>query len=383
MNNEAEKWVIGGLLLNPENIDRVRRFVLAGDFINPDHSKIFTVIEEISDREDIPLDLSIIYSALKEEDRVVEIAKYLEQDIPSDVALEYWCKVVKKQSLERRLKELTNREDIDLGEVEAIIHDLGTIGKDAPLYRPISKIPTLSEEPKSQIKTGFADLDRNLKFGPGNLMVIAGRTGEGKSSLGLEILHCVSKEKSVGVISVEMTGQEVRERVYNSFSDLPENFLVADPPALSTSDLKHICKAMRDEHGVELILIDYLQLIREREDFRTRHLEVSHIIRRIKELAKELQIAIITISQLSRSIEYRGNGSLPSLSDLKESGDIEYACDSILFIHQPQRGDEDYRGETVKLLILAKNRWGKKGKIKVYWDEDKTKFGNFQEGNGL
>jgi replicative DNA helicase len=378
---EAEQWVIGGLLINPENIDRVRGLVSAEDFINPSHLKIFSVIEELSDREDIPLDLSIIYSVLKEtEGDEVKIAKFLENDIPTDVALPYWAKVVRKQSLERKLKELTSEENINLSAAETIIHELGNLDKEAPLYRPISKIPALSTEPKSQIETGFIDLDRHLRFGRGNLLGIAGRTGEGKTSLGLGIAHHVSREKAVGVISLEMTGEEVRERIHNSFGHLPENFLVADPPALSTMDLKHICKTMKDEQGIELILVDYIQLMREREDFRARHLEVSHIIRRIKEIAKELQIAIIAISQLSRSIDYRGSGSLPSLSDLKESGDIEYACNSILFLHQPQKGDEDYRGENIKLLILAKNRWGRKGKIKVYWNEKKTKFGNYQEG---
>jgi replicative DNA helicase len=138
---------------------------------------------------------------------------------------------------------------------------------------------------------------------------------------------------------------------------------------------------MKNEEGVEVILVDFLQMMRETENFRSRHLEVSHVIRRIKEFAKELQIAMIVISQLSRSIDYRGEGSYPTLSDLKESGDIEFAADEILFIHQPQEKDDDYRGENVKLLIFAKNRWGQTGKIKVFWDGPKTKFGNYQDGS--
>ncbi len=182
-----------------------------------------------------------------------------------------------------------------------------------------------------------------------------------------------------------MTGGEVRARIKDSFDDLPKNFFVSDPSALSTLELKQICKGMKNKEKVEVILIDYLQLMREREDFRSRHLEVSHIIRRIKEIAKELQIAMIVISQLSRSIDYRVEGSYPTLSDLKESGDIEFASDEILFIHQPQppkegKKDNDYKGENVKLLILAKNRWGQTGKVKVYWNGPKTKFGNYQEG---
>lgn len=375
---EAERWVIGSLLINPENIERVRRWVSREDFFDFSHSKIFAVIEEINDRDDIPLDLSTIYSFLKDDQ--IEIAKFLEQETPTDETLAYWARMVKKQSLERKLRESADKEDIDLGNMEAIIHGLEGLGKDTPLYRPIIKIPSLLEQPGILIKTGFVDLDLLLKFGPGHLMVIAGRTGEGKTSLGLGILHYISREKPVGVVSIEMTGEEVRGRIENSFGGLPKNFFISDPSALSTLELKQTCKAMKNENGVELILIDYLQLLREREDFRSRHLEVSHIIRRIKEIGKELEIAMIVVSQLSRSIDHRGEGSYPTLSDLKESGDIEFAADEILFIHQPVKGNEDYRGENVKFLILAKNRWGRMGKVSVYWDGSKTKFGNYQKG---
>ena len=269
--------------------------------------------------------------------------------------------------------------------MEAIIHDLEGLGKDTPLYRPLDKIPPFLEKPESLIKTGFIDLDHLLKFGLSDLMIIAGKTGEGKTSLGLGILYHISKEKPVGVVSIEMAGERVRARIENSFGDLPKNFFVSDSSELSTLELKQICKGMKNEERVEVILIDYLQLMYEREDFRSRHLEISHIIRRIKGIAKELQIAMIVISELSRNIDYRVMGSYPTLSDLKESGDIEFASDEILFIHQPQppkegKKDDDYKGGNVKLLILAKNRWGRKGKVSVYWDDLKTKFGNYQEG---
>lgn len=212
-------------------------------------------------------------------------------------------------------------------------------------------------------------------------MIISGKTSLGKTSLGLQIADYISKEKPVGIVSLEMTGEEIRSRFENSFGYLPGNVFISDPPALSTVEFKQICKAMKSEQGIQVILLDYLQLMMEREDFRSRHLEVSHIIRRIKEFGKELHLAMIVISQLSRGIDHRGEGSLPSLSDLKESGDQEFAGDEILFLHQPIKGDEDYRGLNVKLLILAKNRWGPTGKIKVFWDAEHTKFGNFQEGD--
>jgi len=381
---EAEKWVIGGLLINPENIDRVKGKLSVEDFSDPTLSKTFATLEEIHHREDVPLERLTIYTILKESLKPdeFEIVQYVGDDIPTDATLEYWTKVVRKQSLERTLREYTDEEDPDPVKIEAVTRELVNLGKNEILYRPIKEVPPISKNRESEIKTGLIDLDRNQKFSPGDVIVIAGRTGEGKTALGTGILYKMSKERMVGMISLEMTAEEVRTRLESSFGDLPDNFFIADPYALTTLDLKTICKAMREEQGVDVILIDYLQLMREREDFRSRHLEVSHIIRRIKEIAKELKIAFIVICQLSRSIDYRGKGSLPSLSDLKESGDVEYAADVVLFIHAPdQEDDEDFVNENVKLLIIAKNRWGPKGKIKIYWDGPRTRFGNYQKGD--
>jgi len=377
---EAAEWVIGAILQDPaENFVRVRRWLSPSDFLSPAHGKIFATMEEIHDRGDIPLDLSVIYSFLKKDD--LEIARYLKDEIPTDEGIEYWARLVAEGSRKRELKDLTNCEDFDLTRVEAVFEDLRDLSKpDTLLYRPLNQIPPLSEDMGSRIKTGFLDLDRNILFGLGHLMIISGKTSLGKTSLGSQIAYYISKEKPVGIVSLEMTGEEIRLRLENSFGVLHENIFISDPAALSTVEFKQICKAMRNEQGVDIILLDYLQLMREREDFRSRHLEVSHIIRKIKEVCKELHLAMIVISQLSRGIDHRGEGSLPSLSDLKESGDQEFAGDEIIFLHQPRKGDEDYRGENVKLLILAKNRWGPIGKIKVYWDGEHTRFGNFQEG---
>ncbi len=378
---EAEEWIIGGILLNPiENIDRARKWISSNDFLNSTCKRIFSVAEEIHNRGDMPLDFSVISSFLKKDE--VEIAKYLKDDIPTMETFDYWARLIAEGSRKRKIRELISNEDFDLVGIEAILEDLKNLSRpETLLYSPLNQIPILSEDPALQIKIGVTDLDRNIAFGLNHLMIISGKTSLGKTSLGLQITYHISKERPVGIVSLEMTGGEIRSRIENSFNILPENIFISDPPALSTLEFKQICKAMKNKQGVQVILLDYLQLMREREDFRSRHLEVSHIVRRIKEIGKELEIAVVVISQLSRGIDHRGEGSLPTLSDLKESGDLEYAGDEILFLHQPKKGDEDYRGENVKLLILAKNRWGPTGKIKIYWDGPKTRFGNFVEGD--
>jgi replicative DNA helicase len=231
------------------------------------------------------------------------------------------------------------------------------VNQTAPLYRPISEVSDLKDDPTTLIKTGLPDVDRWLKFRPGHVLVVGGWKGEGKTSFGLGALHYMRQEYPVGVITLEMTAEEVRARIKQSFGGLvpQENFFIADPSSLSTAGLNHLCKRYKERDGVRLVMVDYLQLMRETSKFQTRHLEVSHIIRRMKEIAKSLEIGIIVISTLNRSADEH---SRPSSSQLKESGDIEYAADSILFIYSPQKGEDDFVSENVKTIILDKNRFG-------------------------
>ena len=151
--------------------------------------------------------------------------------------------------------------------------------------------------------------------------------------------------------------------------------MVEAPGAISTLKMKHILKTMKDK-GACVVMIDFLQLMKETDRFATRHLEVSHIVRCLKDFNKEFQIPMIVVSIVSRGPE----GARPTLNLLKESGDLEYAADLVVFIHEPQEGDGDYKGKNVKLFILAKNLWGPCGDIPVIWEGSKTRFSDYQEG---
>lgn len=370
-DTKGEEWVIGAILNDPENFERARATLLSSDFHSLSHRKIFSAFENL-DKQGIPLDLTTIAELLKTDD--VEVARFLRDDTPTDRTVDYWIRVVKRASLERDLKIEIGKDDLDSKRVETIAYEINSLESPVSLYCPIGGVPRLSEDLSLSIRTGFSDLDRNLKFAKGRLLVVSGRTGEGKTSLGLQAVDHISKTRPVGVISLEMTGPEVRERLENSFGTIPDkNFFIADPPALSTLELKRILKGMRADQGVDVVLIDYLQLLREREDFRSRALEVSHIIRKAKEFAKELSLGLVVISTLNRQV---GEGERPSLGDLKESGDIEYAADAVLFIHQPH-------GERFKILILAKNRWGHTGDIKILWDGPRTRFADYRDDEDI
>ena len=379
---EAEVFLIGGLIGKPENFERVRGKLSAHDFSEEIFRKAFGIFEEIDSGEGIPLDQYTVKASLRETlktDELEILFKAIEDDIGADESLPYWAKQVKRGRVEREIRTLAN-EGIDTGRLDSLLNELSSLDRPETLYRSLNQIPS-ARISGSSFKTGFLDLDYFLRFGPGHVMGIAGRTGLGKTSLGVQMINSMSYEVPVAIISLEMTGEELRDRMENSFGTLSKNIFISDPPTCSSSDFRGICKALKEEQGVAVVLLDYLQLMRERQDYRNRHLEISHIIRRIKETAKELRIAAIVVSQISRGIDARGRGSLPSLGDLKESGDIEYASDTVLFIHQPEKGDKDFKGDNVKLILIAKNRWGKIGKVNVYWDGEKTKFGNLYQGD--
>jgi replicative DNA helicase len=379
---EAELFTMGGLIAIPENFDKARGKVSASDFENPIFSKAFAILEEIDQTESMPFDRTTIKAGLLNhltENEILVFERTIEGDIGANESLPYWVDQVKRGSVERKIRAAV-KEGISSDCLDSLLRELSSLDHPEKLYQPLNQIPSVKIQ-GTYFKTGFTDIDHVLKFGPGHVMVIAGKTGLGKTSLGVQIIDFISYERPAGIISLEMTGGELRDRVENSFGTLSKNIFISDPSSCSSVDFAGICKTLKSEQGVEVVLLDYLQLLRERQDYRGRHLEISHIIRRIKEVAKELKLAVIVVSQISRGIDARGRGSLPSLADLKESGDIEFAADEVLFIHQPEPGDKDFSGDNVKLLLISKNRWGKQGKLKLYWDGNKTKFENFYRGD--
>lgn len=370
---EGEEWVFACMFDDDSCLYRAMEYLSRDDFSDSAHRKIFDTCLDLR-KENIPIDLSTVAQRLDPSER--RLACYIKDHYPTTETFEYWLRYVKRFSLEQKLRDETGKPDFDLGRVDEIVSDIMRVDQVAPLYRPIAEVPDLQDDPATLIKTGLTDVDYWLRFRPGNVLVVAGRKGEGKTSFGLSALHYMSQEYPVGVISIEMTAEEVKARVRQAFGGVPKkNFLIADPSSLSTAGLHHTCKRFKEREGVKLVMVDYLQLMRETLKFQSRHLEVSHIIRRIKEIAKELELGMIVISTLSRDADDRSH---PSSSHLKESGDIEYAADLILFIHSPQEGNKDFISENVKILILDKNRFGVSNvHIKVCWLGKLTRFATY------
>jgi replicative DNA helicase len=372
---KPEREVIGGLLIKPENFESVRSQLSAEDFFSLQCRNIFLAMEDLY-QDNTPIDMTTILSRLKnEEDR--KLSRYLESEIPTDQTLPYWVRRAKEDSLKRQIIAEANKQGEMSGEkIEKLSYQLNSLKHPAPTCQFFEDIPSLEEDPSPIIKTGFKALDRYFPFRAPRMMIVGGATGEGKTSFLLQCAHHITQERVAGIISIERMAQEIKFRFTNSFgvAPPPKRFIIEAPGAISTLKMKHILKTMKSK-GAGLVMVDFLQLMRETDRFATRHLEVSHIIRCLKDFAKELRLPMIVVSTIARGQE----GVRPTLSSLKESGDLEYAADLVVFIHQPKKGEENYFGEKVKLFILAKNLWGRCGDIPVVWDPEKTRFSDYHE----
>ena len=372
---EPEHELIGSLLIKPENFESVSSQLSEEDFFSPQCRNIFLAIKELY-QDGIPVDITTIVSKLrKEEDR--KLSRYLEGETPTAETLPYWVRRVKEDSIRRQIMSEVNKGDEMNGEkIEALAYQLNGLKHPAPTCQFFEDIPSINEDSFPTIKTGFKALDRHFPFRAPRMIIAAGQTGQGKTSLLLQIAYHISQERTVGVISIERTAQEIQYRIINSFGRAPpvKRFMVEAPGAISTLKMKHILKTMKNR-GADVVMVDFLQLMKETDRFATRHLEVSHIVRCLKDFNKEFKIPMIVISTVSRGSE----GARPTLNLLKESGDLEFAADLVLFIHQPKKGDDDYKGENVKLFILAKNLWGPCGDIPVIWEPSKTRFKDYRE----
>jgi len=179
----------------------------------------------------------------------------------------------------------------------------------------------------------------------------------------------------VGLVSFEMSEIKIVQRLsyslsMNKLSNIDKNFFILSPVAFNLAQIRKGLNTLKIKNGVKVVLVDYLQLMSETKEFRSRHLEISHIIRQLKEVAKEFQVGMIVISSLSRNIDQKGEKAQPVLGDLKESGDIEYCSDVVCFLH---REPKEMNAE----LIVAKNRNGMLGKIKLIWLKDRICYGNW------
>jgi replicative DNA helicase len=431
---EAEQSVLGGVLIENEAINRVTEILDADDFYRDAHRKIYNALINLSERDE-PADLITLTNELRKIDQLDSIggASYLASlidSVPTAANIEYYAKIVKEKAILRKLIQTSteiitqgyeDRGDVEgfLDEAERAIFEISE-KRVRPSFYPIREIVKQSfttieklfkkKEAVTGVPSGFKELDRmTAGFQPSDLIIIAGRPSMGKTAFCLDVAEyaAIGNKIPVAIFSLEMSKEQLVIRMlcsqanvegtrlrtgYLNESDWPKLTIAAgnlsdapiyidDTAALSALELRAKARRLKSEHGLGMVIVDYLQLMRGRARVESRQQEISEISRSLKALAKELTIPVIAVSQLSRKTEER-TGNRPQLSDLRESGAIEQDADLILFIYRDEvyNRSEDNPNRGKAEVIIGKQRNGPIGKIDLAFLDKFTTFKDLYRG---
>ena len=434
-NIEAEQSVLGSLMLSKEAIIKVADLVKPEDFYHPAHEIIYeTIIELYEDRE--PIDLLSLSNRLKEKGKLKEIGgqSYLTtlvNSVPTAAHIFHYGKIVQKKSTLRRLIDAASQiinlgydeekeTDILLDQAEQKIFNVSQnyLRQDFLPIKPIleSAFDRIDEIHKNKgklrgIGTGFYELDNILAgLQNSNLIILAARPSLGKTSLAMDIARNVAiREKvPVGIFSLEMSHDELIDRFLcaqanidlwklrtgrlssegdnDDFSRIGQAMgvlseapiFIDDSASATVLEMRTMARRLQAEHGLGLIIVDYIQMIKSQTNVENRVQEISEISRSLKSLARELNIPVLALSQLSRAIESR-EGQFPRLSDLRESGSIEQDADVVLFIYREDNVKKDVEQKNIADIVIAKHRNGPVGKVRFYFNENYASFRNLEK----
>jgi replicative DNA helicase len=431
-NIEAEQSILGGILIENDAINTVVEFLEAGDFYREAHQKIFQCMITLSEKNE-PLDLITLTNELKKTKELESIggASYLAslvESVPTAANIAYYAKIVKEKSILRKListaTEIVTQSYHEGKDLEDFLDDAEQAifriseHRVKPAFYPIKEIVKESfkvierlyekKELITGIPSGFKDLDRKTAgFQNADLIIVAGRPSMGKTALCLNIAQHASITSKIptAMFSLEMSKEQLAIRMlcsearvdssrlrsgFLSESDWPKLTMAAgalsdapifidDTPAISVLELRAKARRLKADRGLGLVIVDYLQLMRGRSGMERREQEISEISRSLKALAKELDIPVLAISQLSRKAEDRP-GRQPQLSDLRESGAIEQDADVIIFIYRDEVYNPDSDRKGTAEVIIGKQRNGPTGKVDLSFISEFTTFKDLFRG---
>jgi replicative DNA helicase len=429
---EAEQSVLGGLMLENSAWDQVADVINENDFYRYDHRLIFRAIDSLAN-ESKPCDVITLSEWL---DNISELENIgglqylgmLAKNTPTAANIKAYAGIVRERSILRQLIQVGTKicdsaydtegresaELLDHAERQVFeIAERGARGKQGfksvkdLLVKAVDRIDTLfqQDEPITGVPTGFTDFDEKTSgLQPSDLVIIAGRPSMGKTTFAMNIAeNAVMKTKlPVAVFSMEMPGEQLVMRMMSSLGRIDQHRLrtgklddddwpritssvsmlseaplfVDDSPSLSPNELRARSRRLAREHGLGLIIIDYLQLMQVPGGKENRATEISEISRNLKALAKELNVPVVALSQLNRSLEQRPN-KRPVMSDLRESGAIEQDADVIAFIYRDEVYNEDSPDKGTAEVIIGKQRNGPIGTVRLTFQGQFTRFDNF------
>ena len=431
-SSEAEQSVIGGLMLDNTTWDQVADQVSSSDFYRREHKLIFAAIESLAESSS-PFDVVTLSEWLASNDKLEEVGGIghlgeLAKNTPSVANVVAYARIVRERAVLRELVKVANEiaetafspegrsanELID--NAERLVFQIaesgtrqfaGFVNIKEVLASVVERIDELyqRDSPITGVPTGFTDLDdKTSGLQAGDLVIVAGRPSMGKTSFAMNVVEyaAISDGLPVAVFSMEMPAEQLIMRMLSSLGRIDQHKLrtgrlgdddwprltsalnmlgetkifVDDAPALTPTELRARCRRIKREHGLGMVVVDYLQLMQVPGSKENRATEISEISRSLKALAKELKLPVIALSQLNRSLEQRPD-KRPVMSDLRESGAIEQDADVILFIYR----DEVYRDDTpdkgIAEINIGKQRNGPIGKVKLTFLNHITKFENY------
>ena len=428
-NIEAEESVLGSLMIDKDAIIKVADILIATDFYKPAHNKIYEAILKLYEKQE-PIDILSVTSILKEENTLAEIggSSYLTElinKVPTAAHISHYAKIVKEKKILRDLintsseiteQALNSTHDLEevLDEVEQKIFSISqrsvaqkfALVKDElhAAYERIEKLHR-GEGALRGLGTGFPELDNILSgFQKSDLVVIGARPSLGKTSLVLDMARhiAVKSNQPVGFFSLEMSREQVVDRLIASQAEVAlwklrtgrlsddtdfemvqhsldtlsrAPFFIDDTPSPNILQMRSMARRLQVERGLSLLVVDYLQLIQPRTGSENMVQQITEVSRGLKSLARELNIPVVAVSQLSRAVDQR-ELKVPRLSDLRESGSIEQDADVVLFIYRKDRDKMSVSPEEENLaeIIVAKHRNGPLGTVRLKFDPEKVSF---------
>ncbi|MCD6284529.1 MAG: replicative DNA helicase [Anaerolineae bacterium] len=424
-NVEAEEAVLGAFLIDPEAIYKVLAFLKADDFYLQKHRWIYEAVIRIHERRE-PVDFITLTTELDQLDHLEAVGggAYISQlisAVPSAISVESYGRLVEQTSVRRRLLEaagdiarfaydekLPVDQVVDYAEKALFgvsqkrsTRDLQPIQEIVPGYYDHIEYLYEHRGELMGVPSGFGDLDRVLGgFQRSDLLILAARPGVGKTSLMLTFaLQAAEKRKVVALFSLEMSAEQLVQRLVAQISGIDAQRLrlgqlkdeewpafaeaighlselpiyIDDTPSITVLQLRTKCRRLASERGLDMIFVDYLQLMDS--DFRSenRVQEVSFISRSMKGLAREIDVPLMTASQLSRAVEQRQDKH-PVLSDLRDSGSLEQDADIVMFIYRDELYNENTERPNIADLMIAKHRSGPTGTVQLYFNKRLTQF---------
>lgn len=431
-NKDAEVAVLGGMLLESDALARVIHLLEPDFFYVPAHGLIFEQIRELFSKGQ-PVDIISVIDGLRTRDHLDTVggSSYviaLIQSVPTTANIEYYAQIVERYAILRKLIR-AGTQIVELGydhddqEISFILNQaeqqIFAIGQrnlgeglehiQTGLWNLFEELERGYNDPDSLLRknmsTGFTDLNTMLGggFAPSDLVILAARPAMGKTALGLNIAVNMAAQlkKPVAIFNLEMSKEQLITRMLcmesgmnsralrsgtlhtdewqslsNAIASLSEAPIYIDDSSMVTpSEVRAKCRRLKAEHkDLAMIVIDYLQLM-ETGSSENRQQEISKISRSLKQLARELNVPVVALSQLSRAVESRTN-KRPMLSDLRESGAIEQDADIVLFLYRDEYYNPDSNDKNTAELLIAKHRHGPTGTVRLFFEANLTRFGN-------